>query len=334
MYVSGSLTTLPMVMSIDNLTAAPVFDGPVPNQAPTALFSSAASDLSVSLNGSGSSDPDGSVVSWAWDFGDGSQGSGATPQHTYAAAGTYTVTLTVTDDDGATGTLSVEVTVTAAPGPAANFASDTFSRVVTNGLGTAETGGAWTLQGPASNFSVTGSVGRLSAAAAGVIRGAFLDSAKATDTDLNVSFSLSQAQTGGGTYVSVLGRRVSPGNDYAVKTRFLPDGSVQAQLVRSIGGAETVLQNINALPGLTYSPGEMLQVRFQAEGTGTTVLKAKIWKDGQPEPAVWTLERSDSTAALQAPGGVGVLMYVSGSLTTLPMVMSIDNLTAAPIGAP
>lgn len=58
--------------------------------------------VAIEFDGSGSADPDGSVVSWAWDFGDGSTGEGATPVHTYAASGAFTVTLTVTDDDGLT----------------------------------------------------------------------------------------------------------------------------------------------------------------------------------------------------------------------------------------
>ena len=73
--------------------------GGATNQPPTAAFTSSASGLTASLNGGGSSDPDGSISSWSWDFGDGTQGTGATVQHTYPAAGTYTVTLRVTDNE-------------------------------------------------------------------------------------------------------------------------------------------------------------------------------------------------------------------------------------------
>jgi PKD repeat protein len=52
----------------------------------------------VSFDGSGSSDPDGSIVTYDWDFGDGNTGTGVSPTHTYAAPGSYLVTLTVTDD--------------------------------------------------------------------------------------------------------------------------------------------------------------------------------------------------------------------------------------------
>jgi len=57
----------------------------------------------ITFDGSGSYDPDGTIVSWHWDFGDTNTGSGETTTHAYSSAGNYTVTLTVTDNDGGTG---------------------------------------------------------------------------------------------------------------------------------------------------------------------------------------------------------------------------------------
>src|SRR5205823_3499957 len=66
------------------------------NVSPTASFTSSVSGLAVTVNGSASSDPDGTLASYAWTFGDGSTATGATPAaHTYTAGGTYTVSLTV-----------------------------------------------------------------------------------------------------------------------------------------------------------------------------------------------------------------------------------------------
>jgi len=72
------------------------------DEPPTASFTYTCTDLTCDFDGSGSSDPDGTIVSYEWDFGDGATGSGITVSHTYVAAGDYTVMLTVTDDDGAT----------------------------------------------------------------------------------------------------------------------------------------------------------------------------------------------------------------------------------------
>jgi PKD repeat protein len=68
-------------------------------------------DTPVSFNGTGSSDPDGTIISYDWDFGDNTTGSGVNPSHTYTAPGTYTVTLTVTDDEGLTDTDITSATI-------------------------------------------------------------------------------------------------------------------------------------------------------------------------------------------------------------------------------
>jgi glucose/arabinose dehydrogenase len=53
--------------------------------------------LTVNFSSSGSSDPDGSVLSYLWDFGDGTTSTEANPTKTYELKGNYTVELTVSD---------------------------------------------------------------------------------------------------------------------------------------------------------------------------------------------------------------------------------------------
>ena len=138
---------------------------PPANVAPTAEFTSSANNLDAAFT-STSTDTDGTIAGYSWNFGDATPaGTVANPTHTYAAAGTYTVTLTVTDDDGATGTINHPITVTA-PAPQA-LAADTFGRTITNGLGVADVGGAWTIAGTASNFAVADGRASMNVAAAG-----------------------------------------------------------------------------------------------------------------------------------------------------------------------
>ncbi len=80
----------------------------------------------VTFDGSFSSDPGGTIVSYEWSFGDGSTGTGADPSHTYAKPGAYTVTLTITDNEGKTWEFSNVVTVAEAP-PTAAFSVGTSS---------------------------------------------------------------------------------------------------------------------------------------------------------------------------------------------------------------
>jgi hypothetical protein len=94
----------------------------IPNQPPTANADDdqtvTDSDDSgyelVTLDGSGSSDSDGTIVSYLWTEGATQIASGASAGVNFAV-GTHTVTLTVTDDDGATDTDTVVITVNAAP---------------------------------------------------------------------------------------------------------------------------------------------------------------------------------------------------------------------------
>jgi N-acetylglucosamine-6-sulfatase len=82
------------------------------NLLPVAQFTSSCTDLSCILDGTASSDPDGTVDAYSWDFGDHTTASLPVQSHNYARGGTYTVALTVTDDRGGTNTTTSVVTVT------------------------------------------------------------------------------------------------------------------------------------------------------------------------------------------------------------------------------
>ncbi len=94
----------------------------------------------IAFDGSASTDPDGTIVSYAWDFGDTSTATGVTASHAYAAPGAYLVTLTVIDNSTMSDTASETVVVNAPPGAAFSYAPTTiYIAVVVTFDGTAST---------------------------------------------------------------------------------------------------------------------------------------------------------------------------------------------------
>ena len=76
--------------------------------------------ITISFDGSNSSDSDGTIVSYLWDFGDGQTSTDQNPTHIYVQNGTYPVALTVTDDDSVTDT-GITSAVIADAKPLASF---------------------------------------------------------------------------------------------------------------------------------------------------------------------------------------------------------------------
>ena len=165
-------------------------------------------------------------------------------------------------------------------------------------------------------------------------RAAYLTSVHETDVDLTSDVAIDTAATGGGAYVSLIGRRVSNGNDYRLMLRYLPGGSVVANLVRTVGNTQTIVAT-TTVPGLTVSPGDQLRVRFLVAGTTNTTLQAKVWRKGSAEPVSWLLTNTSATpAVLQAQGDVGIMLFVSSTWTGAAPTLRADNLNAGPDSGP
>ncbi|MBK6923637.1 MAG: PKD domain-containing protein [Deltaproteobacteria bacterium] len=153
---SASDPTLTTTIGSDDTGVVP--DVGVPNQPPLAMFTATpdagAATLSVTLDASASSDPDGTIVAWAWSFDDGAD-EGESVTHDFTAVGCHDVTLMVTDDDDATamatGTVVVAQGAPEVPGMAtvdlAPLASAVLPRDLDTNEGTASFHGSVASQG-------------------------------------------------------------------------------------------------------------------------------------------------------------------------------------------
>jgi len=255
----------------------------------------------------------------------GSMGTNTTTTTTAAPTTTTEATTTTTVPPPVTTTTVAPTTTTTAPASGA-YAVDTFARTVLNGFGTADVGGTWTLSGTASNFAVAGGAGLISGVA-GKNRAVYLPVHAATMT-FSTDVSINTASTGGGAYLSILGRRVFDGNDYRLMLRYQSNGTVVAYLARTVGNTQTILAS-STVNNLTVKPGDTLSTKFAIGGTtANTTLSAEVWKAGSAQPTAWQMTATDKTPlVLQAPGDSGLLLYVSKSWVGSAPVLAVDHLT-------
>jgi hypothetical protein len=156
----------------------------------------------------------------------------------------------------------------------------------------------------------------------------YLRSTSSTDTDLVLVISIDKTPDSNGVYFTVTPRGVSSTTEYRARVRI--NSAVALRLTRLVAGTETVLVNEMTLAGLTYTAGTSLTIRVQAVGNGTTTLRARVWKTSTTEPSTWQASITDSTAALQAGGSVGVTSYLSSGATVGPTVLMVRSITARP----
>jgi outer membrane protein OmpA-like peptidoglycan-associated protein len=106
-----------LVADANALLGAPMPPPPMANRPPVARLSVPACAVvgdSVSMDASGSSDPDGDTLSYVWDFGDGTAPAQMTfprTTHVYSRANNYTVKVTADDGRGGMSSATAPLTV-------------------------------------------------------------------------------------------------------------------------------------------------------------------------------------------------------------------------------
>ncbi len=250
-----------------------------------------------------------------------------TPTTTPTAVNTPTMTATATSTATATATPTAAATT---PPQNSLLVEDRFSRSVTNGWGSATTGGAYThVGGSTSDYAVDGSSGSMLIGTAGsASRNSLLLGTVAQDIDISMRVKTDKAATGGGPMPYVIGRRISSGNEYRGRLRVTSTGKIMVQAVRVSGGVETFLGTEGA-SGVTHSANTYIRMRMQITGTHPTTIRLKAWIDGQAEPNTWQQSVTDGEANLQTSGAVGLRAYLPSTSTNAPVRFTFDDLSVA-----
>ena len=281
------------------------------NQAPTASFTysptSPTVGQTVTFNGSGSSDPDGSIVSYSWSFGTGASGSGATATYAYPSAATHTVSLTVTDNGGASNTATQQLTVSAAPLPDLIVQSLTHSptnptlgqavsfSVVVRNQGTA-TAGSFRVRLAGASSSTQGTLGSLAAGAS---------------TTLTLSLALSQSSETFTATADDLGQ-VTESNE----------GNNTAQDVVQAAAPQAVVAQANG----PYAGTVGQAISFSAAGSSGPI-SSYAWSFGDGG----TGSGASSTHAYGSPGSYPVTLTVYGSSGQQASDTAQVTVSAAPL---
>lgn len=184
--------------------------------------------------------------------------------------------------------------------PNTNSATDAFGRTVSNGWGTADTGGAWSVVGTAGDYAVsTTNGGRTTSTAANVQHVAVL-SASVLRVDLTVRIRVNATSTGASQTAGVAFRYTGTNDFERAVIDFATTGAMTVRIVDRVGGVETPGTAVST--GLTHSTSSWYWLRLQ---TGQNSVRAKVWTYGTTEPATWQLDASVSALTIGTAGQFG-----------------------------
>lgn len=196
---------------------------------------------------------------------------------------------------------------------------DTFTRTVSNGWGTADTGQGWsTSGGAASDYSTNGTQGLHSVGVVNSSRYTIVSVSETADVDVRAEVATSALATGGPQYAHVVARYLDANNLYSARLAFNTDQSVTMVIQKRVAGTQTDITSVTAT--FTHAASTFYVIRFQLQGA---TLLAKAWPLTDVEPP-WLLSITDSS--LTGAGSVGVRSTLDGLNTNvLPVTFTYDN---------
>lgn len=229
-----------------------------------------------------------------------------TPTATPTGTPSSTPTATPTSTPTATPSPTPSPTASPTPLPGGTFVSDSFGRSVATGWGLADSGGLWSVVGSPWQWSTTPGAGAVTVAP-GAEERAYLSRQTAQDVDILTKIILPQSSPGGTHTLAFVMVRYVAGYApmyYRIGVGQTPGSTVILRTQRSDG--VSIGPDLNT--GIASGANIVVWVHVQAQGVNPTTLRARVWLAGASEPTTWLLNTTDSAAAEQTAGMVGLRM--------------------------
>jgi hypothetical protein len=185
--------------------------------------------------------------------------------------------------------------------------TDTFGRTVSNGLGSATSGQAYTLFGAASQFSVAPNVATIAISSAGDKFG-FID-ALTSDLDITGQVALTAIPATNLATVGFIGRLSSTANYYNATMMVAAGGAVSLRFSKVVGGGLVTIATVAT--GLTYVANTFYNLRWAirwSQALQTNILQSMLWVVGGTPPGGWMATATDNALGFYVAGtNIGIM---------------------------
>lgn len=198
--------------------------------------------------------------------------------------------------------------------------TDTFTRTVSSGWGTSDTGQVWTTTGgAATDFATNGTQGTVSLTSVTVDRVMSMNSTSFQNVDIVCDVQTSVAAAGGLIIGGVRARVQGNSNHYQARIEMKSTGTAAIAIYSVTGSVYTAIGA--AFDIGAYVATDTFHIRFQINGTN---LQAKLWKNAANEPGGWHVVGTDTTYTTA--GTIGLITSLgTGNTNALPVTTIFDN---------
>jgi hypothetical protein len=205
---------------------------------------------------------------------------------------------------------------------ACRVAKDAFTRTTSNGWGTADRGGAWTLNGTAANFATNGSAAQLTMSTANATNYAYQGGQTYASHDVAVTFTFPFSNvTGAAVTASIILGWVST-TDYFVARLSISAAEVMTLDVEHRTDGTTIAFPVT-ISSFVYT-GQAIRMRAQLAGQ---TIRARVWPAASAEPLTWDVDESYAYDTLldRAKGSAGFRVSTAVGQTNVPFTVTVDD---------